>query len=121
MLVFIYYYLLTVLFPQLRAVVPAISEGIATIIVICIGISLIGGFTVARNFAGAIATGTANVSIVIIRAFFEGIVTFLRWFFGIIPRVYTGVREWLIRNGSSSGFASFMGVITALLVVAIII
>ena len=121
MIVFFCYYFSIVLWPQFRAISTALSDGMATIILICIGISLIGGFAVARNFAEAIATGATNVMIVLIRAFFSAIATFLRWLFRLIPRVYRGVRERLIENGSSSGFASFMGVITALLVVAIII
>lgn len=121
MLVLILMYFATVLLPQFRATGEALSSGIATIIIICLGISLLGGYGIARNFAGAIASGTANVAIVIIRAFFSGIATFLEWFFRLIPRVYTSVRNGLERNGSSHAFASFIGVIAAVIVVAVII
>ena len=109
-------------------VLPAASQsflelvnGLGPIIIIILGISLLLGAGVFGRLLSTMAEGSMNIVIIVIGAVFRAIGAFLRWFLNLIPTVYTSVSSFCRNHGRSQGFSTCMGLITSIVVIAIIL
>lgn len=109
-------------------VLPAVSQtileivnGLGPIIIIILGISLLLGAGVFGRLLSTMAEGSMNIVIIVIGAIFRAIGAFLRWFFNLIPTVYTSASSFCRNHGRSRGFSTCIGLIASIVVIAIIL
>lgn len=109
------------LMPLASTTFQGFINGLGPIVVIILGISLIFGVKSFTTLASTVLEGSMNIVVIIVRAVLNGIASFLKWFFNLIPNVYRNTKEHWRKRGGSPLFCNIMALIATLVVIAIIV